>query len=58
MVLNYYYCATATPITTNTTTTTTNIINMTASVVYWSEFLDIYTEILGSIPGATKFSDK
>jgi hypothetical protein len=31
---------------------------MTASVVYWSEFLAIDPEVLGSIPGATKFSEK
>jgi len=30
---------------------------MTASVVYWSEFLATDTEVPGSIPGATRFSE-
>jgi hypothetical protein len=30
----------------------------TASVVYWSEFLGTDPEVLGSIPGATRFSEK
>ena len=30
---------------------------MTASVVYWSEFLVTDTEVSGSIPGATRFSE-
>jgi hypothetical protein len=30
----------------------------TASVVYWSEFLATDPEIPGSIPGATRFSEK
>jgi len=29
----------------------------TASVVYWSEFLATDTEVPGSIPGATRFSE-
>ena len=29
----------------------------TASVVYWSEFLATETEVSGSIPGATRFSE-
>ena len=29
----------------------------TASVVYWSEFLATDTEVSGSIPGATRFSE-
>jgi hypothetical protein len=28
----------------------------TASVIQWSEFLTANAEVLGSIPGATKFS--
>jgi len=32
-------------------------IYMTASVVYWSEFLATDTEVPGSIPGATRFSE-
>ena len=31
---------------------------MTASVVQWSEFLATYTEVSGSIPGATRFSEQ
>jgi hypothetical protein len=31
---------------------------MTASVVYWSEFLATDPEVPGSIPGATRFSKK
>ena len=31
--------------------------NGTASVVYWSEFLATDTEVSGSIPGATRFSE-
>jgi hypothetical protein len=31
---------------------------MTASVVWWSEFLAIDPEVLGSIPGAIRFSEK
>jgi hypothetical protein len=30
----------------------------TASVVYWSEFLATVPEVPGSIPGATRFSEK
>ena len=30
---------------------------LTASVVYWSEFLATDTEVPGSIPGATTFSE-
>jgi hypothetical protein len=30
----------------------------TASVVYWSEILATDTEVLGSIPGASRFSEK
>jgi hypothetical protein len=33
-------------------------IGSTAPVVYWSEFLAIYAEVLGLIPGATRFSEK
>ena len=29
----------------------------TASVVWWSEFLATDTEVSGSIPGATRFSE-
>jgi hypothetical protein len=29
----------------------------TTSVVWWSEFLAAHTEIPGSIPGATRFSE-
>jgi hypothetical protein len=29
-----------------------------ASVAYWSDFLDTNPEILGSIAGATRFSEK
>jgi hypothetical protein len=31
---------------------------LTASVVYWSEFLATDPEVAGSIPGATRFSEK
>jgi hypothetical protein len=31
---------------------------MTTSVVQWLEFLTTDPDILGSIPGATKFSEK
>jgi hypothetical protein len=31
---------------------------MTASVVWWSEFLVTDPEVPGSIPGATRFSEK
>ena len=31
---------------------------VTASVVQWSEFLATYTEVSGSIPGATRFSEQ
>jgi hypothetical protein len=31
--------------------------DMTASVVYWSEFLATDPEVPGSIPGATRFSE-
>jgi hypothetical protein len=30
----------------------------TASVVWWSEFLNTDPEVAGSIPGETKFSEK
>jgi hypothetical protein len=30
---------------------------LTASVVYWSEFLAANPEVLGLIPGATRFSE-
>jgi hypothetical protein len=30
----------------------------TTSVVYWPEFLTTDPEVLGSIPGATRFSEK
>jgi hypothetical protein len=30
----------------------------TASVVWWSEFLPTVPEVLGSIPGATRFSEE
>jgi hypothetical protein len=30
---------------------------LTASVVYWPEFLAANTEVPGSIPGATRFSE-
>jgi hypothetical protein len=33
-------------------------IRMTSSVVMWSEFLATVSEVPGSIPGATRFSDK
>ena len=33
------------------------IVFSTASVVYWSEFLATDTEVPGSIPGATRFSE-
>jgi len=32
-------------------------IILTASVVQWSEFLATDTEVPGSIPGATRFSE-
>jgi hypothetical protein len=32
--------------------------DMTASVVLWSEFLATDPEVPGSIPGATRFSEK
>jgi hypothetical protein len=32
--------------------------DLTASVVYWSEFLATDPEVLGSIPGASTFSEK
>jgi hypothetical protein len=32
--------------------------SMTASVVYWTEFLATDLEVLDSIPGATRFSEK
>jgi hypothetical protein len=31
---------------------------MTASVVQWSEFLATDPEVLGSIPGSSRFSEK
>jgi hypothetical protein len=31
---------------------------LTTSVVYWSEFLATDPEVPGSIPGATRFSEK
>jgi hypothetical protein len=31
---------------------------MTASVVLWPEFLATNLEVLGSIPGASRFSEK
>jgi hypothetical protein len=31
---------------------------LATSMVWWSEFLATDTEILGSIPGATRFSEK
>ena len=31
--------------------------DMTASVVYWSEFLGTDTEVSGSISGSTRFSE-
>jgi hypothetical protein len=34
------------------------ILYRTASVVLWSEFLATDPEVLGSIPGATRFSEK
>ena len=33
------------------------IWSTTASVVYWSEFLATDTEVSGSIPGTTRFSE-
>ena len=33
------------------------IKDVTASVVYWSEFLATDTEVPGSIPGATRFCE-
>jgi hypothetical protein len=38
--------------------TETMAISETASVVEWSEFIATDTEILGSIPGATRHSEK
>jgi hypothetical protein len=35
-----------------------NIFQFTASVVYWSEFLATDPEVLGSITGASRFSEK
>jgi len=35
----------------------TDVYYSTASVVYWSEFLATDTEVPGSIPGATRFSE-
>jgi hypothetical protein len=32
--------------------------DVTASVVYWSEFLATDPEVLGSIPGASRFPEK
>jgi hypothetical protein len=32
-------------------------VNMTTSMVYWSEFLATVAEVPGSIPGATRFSE-
>jgi hypothetical protein len=37
---------------------TNTYIIATASVVYWSAFLATNPEVLGSIPGATRFSEK
>jgi hypothetical protein len=37
---------------------TTLSLFTTASVVYWSEFLATNPEVLGSIPGASRFSEK
>jgi hypothetical protein len=34
------------------------ILKMAASVVQWSEFLATDPEVAGSIPGATRFSEK
>jgi hypothetical protein len=34
------------------------ILYMTAIVVQWSEFLATVPEVLDSIPGATRFSEK
>jgi hypothetical protein len=33
-------------------------VSATASVVWWSEFLATDPEVLGSIPGASRFSEK
>jgi hypothetical protein len=33
-------------------------LSMTASVVWWSEFLATDPEVPGSIPGAVRFSEK
>jgi hypothetical protein len=33
-------------------------IRTTASEIYWSEFLATDIEVPGSIPGATRFSEK
>jgi hypothetical protein len=33
-------------------------VTETASVVLWSEFMDTVSEVSGSIPGATRFSEK
>jgi hypothetical protein len=38
--------------------TITYILVKTASMVYWSEFLATDPEVSGSIPGATRFSEK
>jgi hypothetical protein len=35
-----------------------NIIRMIKSKVYWSEFLSTDLEVPGSIPSATRFSEK
>jgi hypothetical protein len=35
----------------------TVMLGVTASVVWWSEFLATYPEVPGSIPGPTRFSE-